>query len=184
MFGLEGADITDKDTRQLFSGVMAGLPVAAMAEPSEILTAEVRLSGGRVGKAAASAIHSRPDDAKGDQPRPSGAACLGTVILVRDITSEKEVDRMKTEFISTVSHELRTPLTSVLGFAKIIRKKFLEDIEPRLEATDKKALRAAGQIGDNIGSSSPRASGSRNWSTTSWTSPRWNRARSSGTWRR
>ncbi len=152
MFGLEGADITDKDTRQLFSGVMAGLPVAAMAEPSEILTAEVRLSGGRVGKAAASAIHSRTDDGQDDQgSRPAGAACLGTVILVRDITSEKEVDRMKTEFISTVSHELRTPLTSVLGFAKIIRKKFMEDIEPRLEATDKKALRAAGQIGDNIG---------------------------------
>ncbi len=151
MFGLDGADITDKDTRQLFSGAMAGLPVAAMAEPSEILTVEVRLSGGRVGKAAASAIHSRTDDAHGNPSRPAGAACLGTVILVRDITSEKEVDRMKTEFISTVSHELRTPLTSVLGFAKIIRKKFLEDIEPRLDATDKKALRAAAQIGDNIG---------------------------------
>ncbi|QLA21471.1 response regulator [Desulfolutivibrio sulfoxidireducens] len=148
MFGLEGADITGKDTRQLFSGAMAGLPGAAMADASEILSAEVRLSGGRVGKAAASAIHARVEGTNGPD---KNAACLGTVILVRDITSEKEVDRMKTEFISTVSHELRTPLTSVLGFAKIIRKKFQEDIEPRLDATDKKALRAAGQIGDNIG---------------------------------
>ncbi|MEF3696894.1 ATP-binding protein [Desulfolutivibrio sp.] len=152
MFGLEGADLTGKDARQLFSGAMAELPEAARSQTA-ILTAEVRLGGGRVGKAAASAIHAHAHGPSGPDAAADGDAAtwLGTVILVRDITSEKEVDRMKTEFISTVSHELRTPLTSVLGFAKIIRKKFVEDILPRLDATDNKSRRAAGQIGDNLG---------------------------------
>lgn len=39
----------------------------------------------------------------------------GQVWFTRDITERKEVERVKTEFISIVSHELRTPLTSIRG---------------------------------------------------------------------
>nr|WP_249745318.1 ATP-binding protein [Mesobacillus boroniphilus] len=45
---------------------------------------------------------------------------LGTIFVHRNITKEFEVDRIKSEFVSTVSHELRTPLASILGFTELI----------------------------------------------------------------
>ncbi len=40
--------------------------------------------------------------------------------IVRDITERKNIERLKSEFISTVSHELRTPLTSIRGALNLV----------------------------------------------------------------
>ena len=46
-------------------------------------------------------------------PIKSNGNVAGATIIARDITEEKQIDVMKTEFISSVSHELRTPLTII-----------------------------------------------------------------------
>ena len=47
---------------------------------------------------------------------------LGRVWTLREVTQQRELDRLKDEFVATVSHELRTPLTSMMGFLEMIRE--------------------------------------------------------------
>ncbi|MDX6476704.1 MAG: hypothetical protein QOH95_2215, partial [Gaiellaceae bacterium] len=47
---------------------------------------------------------------------------LGRIWTLRDVTQQRELDRLKDEFVATVSHELRTPLTSMMGFLEMIRE--------------------------------------------------------------
>jgi signal transduction histidine kinase len=45
----------------------------------------------------------------------------GRVWTLREVTADRELDRMRDSFVATVSHELRTPLTSISGFLEMLQ---------------------------------------------------------------
>jgi two-component system phosphate regulon sensor histidine kinase PhoR len=67
----------------------------------------------------------RARDLRDAQGGASGA-CL---ILLRDITERKRLERVRAEFLSRVSHELRTPLTLIKGFVETLREEGFQDGE-------------------------------------------------------
>jgi signal transduction histidine kinase len=44
----------------------------------------------------------------------------GRIFTLREVTDERQLQRLKDEFVATVTHELRTPLTSIVGFVELL----------------------------------------------------------------
>jgi signal transduction histidine kinase len=53
-------------------------------------------------------------------PVPETGSGFGRVWTLREVTADRELDRMRDAFVATVSHELRTPLTSISGFLEML----------------------------------------------------------------
>ena len=77
--------------------------------------------------------------ANGLNPRPKARA-LGTVIVFHDITTIKNLEAARREFVANVSHEFRTPLTIITGYIETLLEGAIED-----RATTESWLRVDGQ---------------------------------------
>lgn len=60
---------------------------------------------------------------------------IGTLLIIRDVTSIRNLENMRKDFVSNVSHELRTPLTSIGGFVETLKIKELDN-KSRYKALD------------------------------------------------
>lgn len=56
---------------------------------------------------------------------------MGVVTVIRDVSEERELDRLKTELVSMVAHELKSPLTSIYGFSELLLKSELKNEKSR-----------------------------------------------------
>jgi signal transduction histidine kinase/HAMP domain-containing protein len=78
-----------------------------LSSSAEKRSAEIRMPDGKTYLAMASAMLAE-------------GRTVGRVCILRDVTQLKEIDTLKSDFVSTVSHDLRSPLTLMRGYATML----------------------------------------------------------------
>jgi two-component system phosphate regulon sensor histidine kinase PhoR len=132
-------------TANVVTGQAAGqveLPIALLQAltvsqaPDKALTEEIPLPGGRTLYANVSMILGLDGEK------------IGRVAVMRDITRLKELDEMKSEFLSTVSHDLRSPLMFMRGYANMLLT--MSKLDDKQQEYVKKILYGVAQINDLV----------------------------------
>ena len=79
-------------------------------------------------------------------------AVVSMVLLLRDVTRLKELDRLKSEFVMAASHELRTPLTSMGMSISLLKEKAIDKLDSKeselLLAADEEVQRLKALVND------------------------------------
>ena len=92
-----------------------------MEQPERFNSIEALFAEGRAGTAQQTLVLLRPREVVLQiVGARSDASSIDRFAYFRDVTHETEVDRLKSEFLSTAAHELRTPMASVFGFSELL----------------------------------------------------------------
>lgn len=71
----------------------------------------------------------------------------GAIVLLIDVTNERENQRIRQEFFSNASHELKTPLTSIIGYSELLVTDMTQDKEKQKEFISRIRLEAENMAG-------------------------------------
>jgi two-component system, NtrC family, sensor histidine kinase KinB len=73
----------------------------------------------------------------------AGGGTILAVLTVRDVTSQKQAEQFRNEFVALVSHDLRTPLTSLMGYAELLQRRLTDEGHEREAASAASVLASA-----------------------------------------
>jgi len=85
--------------------------------------------------------------------RDTSQTLMGRIVVLRDVTAERESERLKDEFFALVSHELRTPLTSIIGYLELVLDEgegISDESQRFLEVVARNAQRLLRLVGDML----------------------------------
>jgi signal transduction histidine kinase len=148
---LDGICLTDREGEILIINkplrrlaVELGLPLSGTV-PERLLAIADKMTEPERYRARMLALAQAPGDVSIDEFEVAGTGRVfrgytspvadGRIWTLREVTADRELDRMRDAFVATVSHELRTPLTSISGFLEM-----MEDEEHELGATGRQYL--------------------------------------------
>ena len=100
---LSDEDLLNKPIDEALSHAILRDMFAEAHRSNRVVLAEVPLEDGRTFNAQLTPI-----------------AGVGLVLVMQDITHLKELDRIKSEFVTAISHDLRTPLTTIQGYVELL----------------------------------------------------------------
>jgi PAS domain S-box-containing protein len=115
-------------------GEAVGRPIAELLPDWESLQERIPLASEPQQAGGVPRAQTLPVEVEGEERWLSISAVRfpgGTVYAFRDVTGERAVEQMKTDFVSTVSHELRTPLAAIYGAAMTLRRRDVSVDEPQ-----------------------------------------------------
>lgn len=131
---IEGKTLAETVTQQVLREAL----LASAADPKPGAFREIDMATDK--KHLSLRVTTHPILAQGD------SAANGLVLAVRDITLEKDLEKMKEEFLHYITHDLRNPLGSAMGFIEVLLKGLVGALNPEQRNMVSSIQRSMGRL--------------------------------------
>lgn len=120
--------------------IQASDPLSQALTTGKAVASNDMVLTGKDGRSVLLAVTAKAIPAEDDKP-------AGGILVMRDITKQKELERQKDEFISTASHEMRTPVAAIEGYLSLAMNPKVATLDDRARSLLQKAHDSTGHLG-------------------------------------